>query len=372
MPLSGFIREHSERIIDDFEAFARTLMPAGENMVRRELRDHAKEMLAALVLDMEASQSVAEQSRKSMGHGTAHALASSGQQHADARIRHGFTHAEVLAEFRALRASVLRLYEQSGATDLAGVRRFNEAIDEALTESMTRYTASTDRYRDQFVGILGHDLRNPLNAIAAGATLLMMTADSDQRSANVASRILRSAHRMGRLIDDLLDLTVTRLGGSIPLTRKPIDLEALCQEVVLEAQAAHAGASVTFASSGDLTGEWDHDRLAQVLSNLLGNAIQHGDGGRVALEAQGSGSDVVVTVHNRGVPIPLESQEAIFEPLVRRSRGATGDANGIGLGLFIARTIVASHEGQISVTSSETGGTTMTVRLPRKPAPPAA
>lgn len=371
MPLSTFIRADGETIIDQFEAFARTLMPAGENMVPAELRDHAKEMLAALVIDMDASQTDEEQSRKSMGRGTARALAASGRLHADARIRHGFTHGAVLAEFRALRASVLRLYERSGETDLAGVRRFNEAIDEALTESMSRYTASTDRYRDQFVGILGHDLRNPLNAIAAGATLLTMTADSDQRSANVASRILRSAHRMGRLIDDLLDLTVTRLGGSIPVKRELVDLEQLCHEVVLEAQGAHPGASIRFAATGDVTGEWDRDRLAQVLSNLLGNAIQHGDGSAVALEALGSGADVVVTVHNRGVPIPAESQEAIFEPLVRRAPGVAGEANGIGLGLFIARAIVASHEGRISVTSSEVDGTTMTVRLPRKPAPPA-
>jgi signal transduction histidine kinase len=372
MAMSGFIREHSNEIIDAFEAFARTLMPAGANMVSTELRDHAKEMLAALVTDMDASQSDAEQSRKSKGLGVAHALAASGRLHADARIRHGFSHAAMLAEFRALRASVLRLYEQSGETDLSGIRRFNEAIDEALTESMSRYTASTDHYRDQFVGILGHDLRNPLNAIAAGATLLTMTADSDQRSANVASRILRSAHRMRRLIDDLLDFTVMRLGGSIPLTRHAIDLEQLCQEVVLEAQAAHAGSAVTFASSGDVSGEWDHDRLAQVLSNLLGNAIQHGDGSVVTLEARGAGPDVVLTVHNRGVPIPQESQDAIFEPLVRRPSGATGEASGIGLGLFIAGAIVGSHEGQISVDSSEEHGTTMTVRLPRRPAAPAA
>jgi signal transduction histidine kinase len=369
MTLSGFIRDNSVQIVDTFEAFARTLMPAGENMVPAELRDHAKEMLAALVTDMDTSQTDDEQSMKSLGRGTVRALAASGRLHADARIRHGFTHAAVLAEFRALRASVLRLYEQSGETDIAGVRRFNEAIDEALTESISRYTASTTRYRDQFVGILGHDLRNPLNAIAAGATLLTMTADSDQRSANVASGILRSAHRMGRLIDDLLDFTVTRLGGSMPLTREAIDLEELCHEAVLEAQAAHPGASVKFTSSGDVTGEWDHDRLAQVLSNLIGNAIQHGDGSGVGLQAHGSGPDVVITVHNRGVPIPPESQEAIFEPLVRRAPGAAADAHGIGLGLFIARTIVASHEGKISVTSSDTQGTTMTVRLPRKPAP---
>ena len=365
MALSGFIRGNGEAIVSAFEAFARTLMPAGVNMVASELRDHAQEMLTALVADMERSQTVAEQAKKSMGQGAEHSLAASGHLHADARIRHGFTHAQLLAEFRALRASVLRLYEQTGDTDLGGVRRFNEAIDEALTESMTRYTAMTDLYRDQFVGILGHDLRNPLNSIAAGATLLTMTTETDPRSANVASRILRSAHRMGRLIDDLLDLTVTRLGGAIPLKRATFALEQLCQEVILEAQAAHAGASVKFRSSGDLTGEWDRDRLAQVLSNLLGNAIRYGDGTAVTLEAHGAPADVVITVHNCGVPIPPALQEAIFEPLVRNAASVSGETNGIGLGLFIARAIVASHEGDISVTSSESAGTTMSVRLPR-------
>jgi signal transduction histidine kinase len=367
--LSTFIKGNSEPIVSAFEAFARTLMPAGVNMVASELRDHAQEMLTALVADMERSQTAAEQAKKSMGHGAAHALADSGHLHADARIRHGFTHAQLLAEFRALRASVLRLYEQTGGTDLGGVRRFNEAIDEALTESVTRYTAMTDLYRDQFVGILGHDLRNPLNSIAAGATLLTMTTETDPRSANVASRILRSAHRMGRLIDDLLDLTVTRLGGAIPVKRASFDLEQLCHEVILEAQAAHPGASVKFRSSGDLAGDWDRDRLAQVLSNLLGNAIRHGDGKDVTLEAHGSPGEVAITVHNCGTPIPPELQEAIFEPLVRHAAAGTGESTGIGLGLFIARAIVASHEGDISVTSSDGAGTTMRVRLPRAAAP---
>ena len=103
------------------------------------------------------------------------------------------------------------------------MRRFNEAIDEALTESMTRYTAMTDRYRDQFIGILGHDLRNPLNSIASGATLLTIRADADSTTANVASGMLRSAHRMGRLINDLLELTQARLGGEIPVKREQTD-----------------------------------------------------------------------------------------------------------------------------------------------------
>ena len=122
---------------------------------------------------------------------------------------------------------------------------------------------------------------------------------------------------------------------------------------------------VKFRSSGDLTGEWDRDRLAQVLSNLLGNAIRYGDGTAVTLEAHGAPADVVITVHNCGVPIPPALQEAIFEPLVRNAAAVSGETNGIGLGLFIARAIVASHEGDISVASSEDAGTTMSVRLPR-------
>jgi Signal transduction histidine kinase len=371
MALSDFIRLHTDEIINAFEAFARTMMPPGANMVPSELRDHAQEMLTALIADMDGSQSRGEQSKKSMGMGSAHAMEASGHLHADARIRHGFKPAQLLAEFRALRASVLHLYEESGATDLADVRRFNEAIDEALTESMTRYTAMTDRYRDQFIGILGHDLRNPLNSIASGATLLTIRADADSTTANVASGMLRSAHRMGRLINDLLDLTQARLGGEIPVKREQTELGQLCQEVVLEAQAAHPGGIVQFTSSGDLRGEWDRDRLAQMLSNLVGNAIQHGVGSAVTLEAHGLTEDVMLKVHNGGVPIPPELQHAIFEPLVRHTAGLSGDTNSIGLGLFIARAIVTGHEGKISVTSSEADGTTLTVRLPRKASRPA-
>ena len=191
-------------------------------------------------------------------------------------LHHGFTLVQVLAEFRALRASVLRLYELSGEADLAGVRRFNEAIDEALTESVTRYSAQTDLYRDQFVGILSHDLRSPLGAITAGAALLAHAAADDQRQARVAARILNSAQRMARMIADLLDLTRTRLGGVIPLKAVRTDLQSVCEEVVLEVQASHPDAVVHFESRGDVTGQWDADRLAQVVSNLVGNAIEHG------------------------------------------------------------------------------------------------
>jgi signal transduction histidine kinase len=193
MTLSQFIHDHHEAIIREFVTFARTLMPAGADMTERELRDHAEELLTAIVIDMGTAQSIEEQSNKSMGWGTAHAMAASGQLHADARMQHGFSLSSVLAEFRALRASVLRLYEVSGASDLTGVRRFNEAVDEALTVSTTRYAERMDQLRHQFIGVLGHDLRTPLAAITTGAGLLALPEDNPQRRSRVTSRILASA-----------------------------------------------------------------------------------------------------------------------------------------------------------------------------------
>lgn len=364
LPLGRFIEQHHEEIISEFSAFARTLIPTTSELTERDLRDHAKDMLIGIAQDLNTEQTVAEQSDKSQGHGLANVMAASGRLHADGRIQQGFTPAQVLAEFRALRASVLRLYQRSGDTDIGGVTRFNEAIDEVLTESMTRYAAKTDLYRDQFVGILSHDLRSPLSAITAGAALLAASANDDHRQARVAARILNSAQRMERMIGDLLDLTRTRLGGAIPLKRVPTDLQQVCDEVLLEVQAAHPGAIVRFRVSGSVSGEWDPDRLAQVVSNLVGNAIQHGGGGPISVDTHGSDRSVTLSVHNGGNPIPLAAQGTLFEPL---ARGVADDATqSIGLGLFIARAIVTAHGGEIGVRSVEGSGTTFDVLLPKQ------
>ena len=363
MPLGEFIRQHHDEIVGEFSAFARTLIPLGSDMTETDLRDHAKDMLTAIAQDLKTEQSAEEQSDKSQGHGAANVMEASGRLHAEGRIDHGFTPGQVLAEFRALRASVLRLYEHSGHTDIAGVTRFNEAIDEVLTESITRYAARTDLYRDQFIGILSHDLRSPLSAITAGAAFLAASVNDDQRQARVAGRILNSAQRMERMIADLLDLTRTRLGGVIPLKLARLDLQQLCDEVLLEVQAAHPDAVVHFNVSGNLTGEWDSDRLAQVMSNLLGNAIQHGGGGPITLEAHGADDRVTFSVHNEGRAIPLAVQASIFEPL---ARGASDDVtHSIGLGLFIARAIITAHGGEIRLRSADGLGTTFEVLLPR-------
>ena len=182
-------------------------------------------------------------------------MVTSANLHAHSRMEQGFTPSGVLAEFRALRSSVLRLYEQTGNTDPVGVRRFNESIDEALTVSLDRFEELSIRYRDQFIGILGHDLRSPLSAITAGAGLLIVSAEGNERQAITAGRILSSALRMGRMIHDLLDFTSARLGGVMPLTLAPIDVARICEEGILEVQTASPAAVVRCEASGDLSVE---------------------------------------------------------------------------------------------------------------------
>jgi signal transduction histidine kinase len=177
------------------------------------------------------------------------------------------------------------------------------------------------------------------------------------------TRIMTSAQRMERMIGDLLDLARARLGGSIPLHRRNTDLQRVCEEAVVESRGAHQEAEVQCDASGDLRGEWDADRLAQVVSNLIGNAIQHGNGTPITLTALDQGDSVTLAVHNGGPPIRQEVLPFVFEPLMRG--GAEGSPHSIGLGLFIARAIVAAHGGHIQVSSSADAGTTFTVELPK-------
>jgi signal transduction histidine kinase len=363
MSLSTFIHGKHEEIISEFSAFAETLMPSGADMSEQELRDHAAEILTAVVKDMATIQTADEQHRKSQGLGTAQTMAASGTLHADHRIQHGFSSQALLAEFRALRASVLKLYEKSGQTDLSEVRRFNEALDEALTASMNRFAIRTDLFRDQFVGVLSHDLRTPLGAIAAGLVALGMTENKPDTRELIISRMSNSAKRMERMIRDLLDLTRARLGGAIPLNRQKADLRQICEAVIEELHTTSPESVLRLEMSGSMIGDWDRDRLAQVISNLLGNAIQHGGGTPITLTAQEEGDEVTLLVHNGGKPIPAAAIPCIFEPL---SRGHVEDAaDSIGLGLFIARALVSAHGGDIHVTSSSAAGTTFRVTLPR-------
>lgn len=350
--------------------FASTLLPAAGGLSDLALRDHAEEILMAIVADLELPQNAAEQSEKSKGHGEEHRMEEVGRIHAALRIEGGFRLSQLVAEYRALRASVLRLFEraagETGATELRQVTRFNEAIDEALVEATDRYMVVMNRTSDQFLAVLGHDLRNPLGAISMSAGLISRRADHSNTKA--ASLILTSAERMKRMVDDLLDLTRTRLGSGIPIAPEPMDLKLLCQEVVAELEAFHPDCPMDFQADGNLRGSWDRDRLAQVLSNLVGNALQYGARERpIGVVVRGEGEEVVIEVHNEGRPIPPAMLANIFEPMVREAGRRESDkrSRSLGLGLHIAREIVLAHGGTVSVESTGSDGTTFSVRLPR-------
>ena len=377
MRLADFILGNVEPILAEWEAFAGSIWP-GPTSDPRALRDHAEEILRATARDMQSVQTGSEQSDKSKGEGDdaarhSAAVDRASDVHALGRVLSGFDIMAVVAEYRALRASVIRLWRESAPSpdrrDLEDLTRFNESIDQSLTEAVRSYTERVDRSRQMFLAILGHDLRNPLNSVMLCADELSHDGQLGAESSEVAAQISTSAAAMARMIGDLLDFTGTGLGVAMPLTRAAMDLGALCEEVVGEMRAAHPTRTVNGRFDGDLTGEWDAARLRQVVSNLLGNAVQHGGGsGPVDLTATGDGADVRLAVRNGGPPIPPDALPTIFDPLVRGSSPEIQKQRrpgSIGLGLYIAREVVTAHGGTIDVKSSEDAGTVFTARLPR-------
>jgi signal transduction histidine kinase len=372
MRLSQFIAESSEQIIAEWEVFARSCLPAANAMDLEQRRDHVAGMLKAISKDLETPQTKVEQSEKAIGNDDAHVDSQTASNaHGTDRAASGYTAGQMVSEFRALRASVLRLWADAQSdfnrANLEEVTRFNEAIDQLLAESITKYAQDVDRLKDLFLGVLGHDLRNPLGAIMMSATLLMASEGPEWRNATTAARILRSGTRMEALIGDLLDFTRARLGAGIPITRTGVDLESECRKTADEIAAFHPTCKVTFQATGELHGLWDGARIAQALSNLLGNAVQHGTQDcPITVTLRGEADRVVLSVHNEGRPIPERDLQGIFDPFRQLAPGHA--TSNVGLGLYIVQSIVAAHSGTVHVESAD-DGTTFTIRLPRVATP---
>jgi signal transduction histidine kinase len=336
------------------------------------LRDHIFQLLEFIVSDMESSQTPEEQKEKSLGDKNTDHLSASLHTHAALRFSDGFDIAQMVSEYRALRASVIKLWGNVSpafdARDIDDMTRFNESIDEELADSVNFYTEKIAHSNDILSGILGHDLRGPLQSIMLSAELISHFGKLGERQSMLTKNIVESSNRMTALVNDLLDVTRARFGVQMPVVRSLMNMGFVAHQIIDELRIVHPNLKLVLNESGDLNGEWDKARIGQVFSNLLSNAIQYSiQSSPITVEIKGSTKTVILTVENNGTPIPPEKIKQIFDPLTRVSPSddSSSVSGNLGLGLYIAETIVVAHGGTIEVTSSELGRTIFTARFPR-------
>ena len=378
MTLSRFITENMEAIVKEWQTFATTMEPAASTMSALALRDHAKPILLAIAKDLESSQTTAAQDDKGKGLAPVRSTReTAAATHGALRHVSGFDLNQLGAEYRALRASVIRLWtkQDGGGMDsaiLEDMIRFNEAVDQAVAESTARYAAELALSRDTFMAILAHDLRSPLSAIRMLSHLMEKNAVGETVRTQ-SNQIQRSAKEMGEMISELLEYSRTQLGKGIPIKPKACSMLVVCRDAVDEVRSARPERQLLLSVPEDLAGLVDQGRLRQALSNLLNNAMQHGDpASPVTLTVRAEGHTMAIEVKNMGDPIPPDSLQVIFDPLVQLSaRSATKPdvpSTNLGLGLFIAREIALGHRGTLDVTSDAANGTVFTMRLPMQSA----
>ena len=374
MRLSIFILTNLDDILREWEDFAASLMPL-EDADRVELRDHAVEVLKVIALDLETPQAEKQSIAKSKGLGPVAVQDTAAEVHAAARLSSGLSGDQVMAEFRALRSSVLRLWTCSVAIttpeQIEDMVRFNEAIDQAQSESMARYSKLLRDAQSLFLAILGHDVRSPLGAVSMGAQVLLHDQTLPSKVLKVALRIFNSTKRVDEIVRDLLDFSTSHLGDGIPIDPYTVDLTDICHNVVEEARTFHPDRQIELVSGGNLVGVWDGPRLSQAFSNLISNAIQHGkQDGAIHIAIDGAMTEILFEVQNDADVISPEKLRTLFDPVksfaIRPpSERTLSRVQNLGLGLYVVKEIVKAHEGHITVSSTEETGVTFTIRLPR-------
>ncbi|OLL27333.1 two-component sensor histidine kinase [Burkholderia sp. SRS-W-2-2016] len=371
MRLADFILDDMETILAEWEAFAGTLLPAAAELGSLALRDHAPQILASVAKDL-ATHELAE-ARISASSGLSPLLAgapeTAAQMHAILLAQRGFDINQLLAEYRALRTSVLRLWLDSCqpyAGNPADIARFNEAIDQAIAESVSVFTAQVEQARNLLLGMLGHDMRSPLQTIQMTASYLA-ALNAGEAVSGAASRLIRSGARMQALLDDMLDFNRTRLGLDINIAPTNIDLEKVLADELDQLRAVHPDRQVDLEVAGDCRGIWDGRRLQQLLGNLVLNAIKYGTPDeQIRVHVTCDDAEVTMEVKNIGPVIASSNIGRIFDPLQRGPHPAAGNEDsGLGLGLYIARAIARAHGGEIEARSDEKE-TVFAVHLPRR------
>lgn len=378
MRLPDFIRANVEPIADKWEEFARSLGSVTDGMSIAELRDHVRGILAFLAEDIEKRR---WQSHRGGNEAVPVETSSDNKSpgiHGALRQEDGFSIDQMVSEFRALRSNIIEMWEngltESSIEDLRDLARFNESIDQALTESIAHFSQRLEESRNLFLGMLGHDLRNPLGAIRMSAELALLLGNKSERQPLLISQIVSSADRAAEIVSYLLDLTSAQNGTGLSIDKKHMDMAKVTLMHVEEMRILHPEQAFQLNTLGDTEGEWDAARIGQVLSNLLGNAVQYGDKSQpISVTVTGGKDSVSLAVHNHGIPIQSEAVGHIFNSMTR------GDAkpqdtiapnshvktSNLGLGLYITKEIVTAHGGTIGVVSKLGEGTTFTAVFPR-------
>lgn len=370
MELSSFITTHREVILAEWERDARRRMLNTRAVRIPELRDNLGELLETVAHDLEICQNAPGPEGEPARHEAERRVEAFAEQHGVRRAEQGLRVPQLAVEFPSLRRCVTRLWRQSqpAATeaDLESLICFDESIDRALTTSVAEFAHRIDRARETLLGILGHDLRDPLTTIISGGALLVEGGVDEEKTHDVAKRIVSTGERMHHLVEDLLDAMRMRFGGRLAIERHEADLGEAVRAIAEEFATSHPDRAVDINQTGDLHGRWDDKRLSQAVANLLANAFQHAADHtpiRISISAD---QEICIAVHNAGPPIPAQKRALLFEPWSNVIHGdaAARDAGHLGLGLYIANAIVLGHGGHIEVDSSEARGTTFTIHLP--------
>lgn len=367
MRLVDFIEVSSADIVGAAVTYARTLPPLAHESDEA-LRDHIPKILEAVVDDLRQYQSTEASQAKALGEAPVQhsAFESAAQTHGRMRARSGLHVSQLVAEYRALRAGVLQLWAATdpGGASVKEVTRFNEAIDQAIAESIEFFADEMDQVRNLFLGVLSHDLRGPLNAILLSSELISKRTEGLPEVSHTLGVLIRSGRRMGKLLDSLLEFNKSSLGIGLRVHRTEVDLAEECHEEMEILSAALPRAQLDFVSAGETSGEFDGSAVREAVANLVYNAAAYGDDAPIRIELQGSPAEVVVSVSNAGVQIPAEQIARIFQPLKRGVLQLESSRTNLGLGLFVVDQIARAHEGEASCTSTP-HRTVFTLRLPR-------
>jgi signal transduction histidine kinase len=354
--VSDFIRSQQARIADLWEVEVRRDLPALRTLSRPVLRDHMHEFLDGLADWIDGRTEIAEVAFSHLAEG-----------HALQRLGYGVGLETLTREYSKLRVVLLRELLALPPTDdlREDMVRLHEGMDRAINEAMHRYATRREEVRERFVAILGHDLRDPLSTVIISANMLAANPSLKPEHRVVASRIVRACDRMQRMINDVLDFARGHLGNGIPANPTLNDMGEICRAAADEIGAGNPQREIVVDVQGDLRGAFDRDRVHQALTNLLSNAVQHGEG---KIEVRAFETDdhraIVTEVTSHGEVIPDDLRARLFDPFAHAD--VAGPHRGLGLGLFIVQQIALAHGGICEVQSTE-AGTTFSIRWPRAP-----